>query len=161
LSLLQCHHFNSLDALTANHNLAVPPQSVYENRIYSVQIYCGLDYPDRPPTIKFVTKIILPCVDDHGNVIPVVLPCLAGWKRENTIETILIELRRFVQHPKRDIRVMLGWDERKQHAYQYETDSWQPPRIRRFLSLQRARPTTKAPTLTSLCRPLRARNVHV
>ncbi|KAH6900677.1 ubiquitin-conjugating enzyme/RWD-like protein [Thelonectria olida] len=89
------------DLLMMNWNGTIlgPPHSVYENRIYSVQIYCGLDYPDFPPTIKFVTKIILPCVDDNGNVIPVVLPCLANWKRENTIETILIELRRFMAAP--------------------------------------------------------------
>lgn len=39
------------------------PQSVHENRIYSVNIHCGDNYPDVPPTVQFVSKINLPCVD--------------------------------------------------------------------------------------------------
>ncbi|KAK7415245.1 E2 ubiquitin-conjugating protein mms2 [Neonectria punicea] len=86
----------------ANHSLPALPdiQSVYENRIYSVQIFCGPDYPDKPPTVKFNTKIILPCIDDKGHVLASVLPCLHEWKRQNTIETILIELRRYMAAPQ-------------------------------------------------------------
>jgi len=39
------------------------PQSVHENRIYSVNIHCGDSYPDLPPTIQFVSRVNLPCVD--------------------------------------------------------------------------------------------------
>ena len=38
-------------------------QSAHENRIYSVNIHCGDNYPDLPPTIQFVSRINLPCVD--------------------------------------------------------------------------------------------------
>jgi hypothetical protein len=41
----------------------ISEQSVHENRIYSVNIHCGDDYPDAPPTIQFVSKVNLPCVD--------------------------------------------------------------------------------------------------
>lgn len=72
-------------------------QSVFENRIYGLTMHCGENYPDQPPTIQFIHKIILPCVDEaDGKVNPSKLPCLANWKRENTMETILIELRRFM-----------------------------------------------------------------
>lgn len=40
-------------------------QSVHENRIYSVNIQCGPEYPDSPPTLHFVSKINLPCVDSR------------------------------------------------------------------------------------------------
>ncbi|KAK8131807.1 ubiquitin-conjugating enzyme E2 [Apiospora sp. TS-2023a] len=70
---------------------------VFENRIYGLTMHCGENYPDQPPTIQFIHKIILPCVDEaDGKVNPTKLPCLANWKRENTMETILIELRRFM-----------------------------------------------------------------
>ncbi|PGH16245.1 ubiquitin-conjugating enzyme variant MMS2 [Polytolypa hystricis UAMH7299] len=46
-----------------NGTILGPPHSVHENRIYSVNIHCGDDYPDVPPTIHFVSKINLPCVD--------------------------------------------------------------------------------------------------
>lgn len=38
-------------------------QSVHENRIYSLNIHCGDNYPDAPPTVQFNSKINLPCVD--------------------------------------------------------------------------------------------------
>ena len=38
-------------------------QSVHENRIYSLKIHCGPDYPDVPPEVTFISKVNLPCVD--------------------------------------------------------------------------------------------------
>jgi ubiquitin-conjugating enzyme E2 variant len=71
-------------------------QSVHENRIYSVTMHCGPNYPDAPPTIQFVSQVNLPCVNPRNGVVdPSQLPCLAQWKRENTMETVLIELRRW------------------------------------------------------------------
>ncbi|KAL7772010.1 hypothetical protein CFE70_001963 [Pyrenophora teres f. teres 0-1] len=76
-------------------------QSVHENRIYSVSIHCGPDYPDTPPEIKFTSKINLPCVNpQNGKVDASKLPCLAQWKRDFTMETILIELRRYMALPQ-------------------------------------------------------------
>jgi ubiquitin-conjugating enzyme E2 variant len=44
-------------------------QSVHENRIYSVKIHCGPNYPDIPPEIAFTSKINLPCVNaQNGKV---------------------------------------------------------------------------------------------
>ncbi|KAG6069949.1 hypothetical protein E4U16_007255 [Claviceps sp. LM84 group G4] len=63
-------------------------------------MFCGPHYPDQPPTIQFVNQINLPCVDPrNGMVDPRHLPCLAQWKRENTMEMILIELRRYMAAP--------------------------------------------------------------
>ncbi|CEP07944.1 hypothetical protein [Parasitella parasitica] len=70
------------------------PHSVHENRIYSLNINCGDHYPDEPPSVHFVSKINLPSVNpQNGKVMPQ-LPCLSQWKRQNTIETVLTELRR-------------------------------------------------------------------
>ena len=40
-------------------------QSAHENRIYSLNIHCGDSYPDIPPTVQFISKINLPCVDQR------------------------------------------------------------------------------------------------
>jgi ubiquitin-protein ligase len=37
-------------------------QSVHENRIYSLSIICDENYPEKPPTVRFLTRINLPCV---------------------------------------------------------------------------------------------------
>lgn len=91
-------------------------QSVHENRIYSVNIHCGPDYPDNPPTFQFISAVNIPCVDQRTGKVrsygyhnleegelsvccqvdPTKLPCLAQWKREYNMETVLIELRRLV-----------------------------------------------------------------
>ena len=77
-------------------------QSVHENRIYSVKMHCNENYPDQPPTVQFLSQLNMPCVDPrNGMVDPKMLPCLAQWKRENTMETVLIELRRCVFWPKK------------------------------------------------------------
>ncbi|RYO96082.1 hypothetical protein DL763_003372 [Monosporascus cannonballus] len=90
---------NPEDLLMSDWNGTIlgPPHSVHENRIYSVKMHCGDQYPDKPPTIQFVSMVNLPCVNQrNGMVDPTQLPCLANWKRENTMETILIELRRYM-----------------------------------------------------------------
>ena len=91
-------------------------QSAHENRIYSVNLHCGDSYPDSPPTIQFVSKVNLPCVDQRNGKVqryagsglhtadlvkvdPSKVPCLAHWKRDYNMETILIELRRYGRHP--------------------------------------------------------------
>ncbi|KAH8697540.1 putative ubiquitin conjugating enzyme [Talaromyces proteolyticus] len=91
------------DLMMTNWNGTIlgPPHSVHENRIYSVNIHCGDDYPDKPPTLQFVSKINLPCVDPRNGVVDLgKLPTLAIWKRDYTMETILLELRRFMSLPQ-------------------------------------------------------------
>ncbi|KAK6363659.1 E2 ubiquitin-conjugating protein mms2 [Orbilia blumenaviensis] len=80
-----------------NGTILGPPHSVHENRIYSLKLRCDEHYPDVPPTVRFVSRINLPCVDpDNGKVDPTKLQCLGNWKREYTMETVLVELRRFM-----------------------------------------------------------------
>jgi len=78
-----------------NGTIIGPSNSFHENRIYDIKITCGDSYPDFPPTIFFLTKINLPCVNQTtGEVEPSKFPVLSGWKRNYTLETVLVELRR-------------------------------------------------------------------
>lgn len=102
-----------------NGTIIGPGHSVHQNRIYSLRIECGPNYPDEPPNIWFLTKINLPSVNQQtGKVrgregwemidmrkmadlcIPScqvessLSPVLAHWKRQYTLETVLIELRK-------------------------------------------------------------------
>ncbi|KAK6335575.1 E2 ubiquitin-conjugating protein mms2 [Orbilia brochopaga] len=83
-----------------NGTILGPPHSVHENRIYSLKLKCGENYPDAPPSVQFISRINLPCVDQtNGFVDPTKLSCLSGWKREFTMETVLLELRRSMASP--------------------------------------------------------------
>jgi hypothetical protein len=44
-------------------------QSVHENRIYSLKMHCGDQYPDKPPTIQFISEVNLPCVSPRNGVV--------------------------------------------------------------------------------------------
>ena len=71
-------------------------QTVHENRIYSLKITCGTSYPDAPPTVQFISRVNLPFVNQlNGGVDPHKLPVLANWNRNHSIETVLVEIRRY------------------------------------------------------------------
>lgn len=82
-----------------NGTILGPPHSAYENRIYSVTLEAGPEYPHHPPTIKFITKVNLPSVDEQGNLITAKLPVLADWKPQTTMERVLLEVRREMSSP--------------------------------------------------------------
>ena len=39
-----------------------------EPRMWSLSLHCDKDYPSKPPTLKFSSKIVMDCVDAKGNV---------------------------------------------------------------------------------------------
>lgn len=82
-----------------NGTILGPPHLTHENRIYSLNIVCGEEYPDKPPTLTFVLKINLPCVDATGHVVAAEFDTLKNWKRTYTMETVLLELRKSMASP--------------------------------------------------------------
>lgn len=88
---------DDIDMRYWNGTILGPPHSTHENRIYSLSLEAGPDYPNKPPTVRFLSKINLPCVDQTTGVVdPSKLLCLNHWKRSYTMETVLVELRRYV-----------------------------------------------------------------
>jgi ubiquitin-conjugating enzyme E2 variant len=75
-----------------------PPGTVFENRIYSVSMICGENYPERPMSIRFNTRITMNCVDGKGIVSDKWGP-LGAWRREYTMANILEALRREMTSP--------------------------------------------------------------
>ncbi|WLF79272.1 E2 ubiquitin-conjugating protein mms2 [Lodderomyces elongisporus] len=82
-----------------NGTIIGPPHSNHENRIYSLSITCDAQYPEKPPKVKFVSKVNLPCVDSQGNVIAAEFDTLKNWKRSYSMETVLLELRKSMASP--------------------------------------------------------------
>ena len=64
--------------------------------MYSLRLECGPDYPDKPPSVRFPTRINMNCVTSNGTVDPRMVPILQRWQRDYTIKTLLQELRRLM-----------------------------------------------------------------
>ncbi|TQD90427.1 hypothetical protein C1H46_023976 [Malus baccata] len=78
-----------------------PPNTVHEGRIYQLKLFCGKDYPDNPPTVRFQTRINMTCVNhDSGVVEPSLFPMLANWQREYTMEDVLTQLKKEMMSPQ-------------------------------------------------------------
>lgn len=84
--LLERHHPRALQG-----NPLVT-QTNFENRIYSLYIECGAQYPMSPPILKFNNKVNLPCVN-QGNGRVENLNLLKNWKETTTLENLLMAVK--------------------------------------------------------------------
>ncbi|KAF8511803.1 UBC-like protein [Hysterangium stoloniferum] len=84
-----------------NGTIIGPGHTVHENRIYTLKIFCGDNYPDEPPILQFVSRVNLPFVNQiDGKVDPSKITVLSSWKRTNSLETVLVEIRREMASPE-------------------------------------------------------------
>merc|ERR1719278_1580992 len=73
-----------------------PPRTAFENRMYSLRIDCGNNYPEQPPVVRFINRINMSCVSSTGAVDVRAVPVLSRWCRDYTIKSVLQELRRLM-----------------------------------------------------------------
>jgi ubiquitin-conjugating enzyme E2 variant len=72
-------------------------QCVHEGRIYQLKLLCGKDYPDKPPSVRFHSRISMTCVDPETGLVE--LHMLSdddggGWHRDCTMEDVLTQLKK-------------------------------------------------------------------
>lgn len=70
-----------------------PPRTNYEGRMYQLKLECGSEYPDKAPTVRFISRINMKGVDGNGMINPREVPILSRWQRTYTISALLKELR--------------------------------------------------------------------
>jgi len=76
-----------------------PPGTAFENRILMLELYAGDNYPKEPPTIRFVSRVNLPCVEGKGQVNSTKFAPMMNWNSKTTMEMCLNELRKEMANP--------------------------------------------------------------
>lgn len=85
---------------TWNATILGPPSSMHENRIYTLAVFCGHDYPEQAPQMRFISRVNMGCVNQSNGVVePRQFPMLLNWNRGYTMQTLLTELRREMVSP--------------------------------------------------------------
>lgn len=77
-----------------NGSIVGPANTAYDGRIYFLTIHCGENYPMVAPTVKFLTKINIPSVNQQtGEVMPSKFSTFAHWRPEYCMEKVLVEIK--------------------------------------------------------------------
>ena len=64
-----------------------------DGRFYELQLECDDYYPQKPPKVRFITKVNMPFVDGSGYVKNGSLNILRSWNRDCTLESYLTAIR--------------------------------------------------------------------
>ena len=65
-----------------------------DGRFFELVLKCGQDYPQKPPEVRFITRVNIPFVNQsNGLVLPGSLPILQKWNRDCTLESYLMSIR--------------------------------------------------------------------
>ncbi|KAH1147869.1 hypothetical protein GYH30_042825 [Glycine max] len=74
--------------------------TVHEGKIYQLKLFGDKDYPEKPPSVRFHSRINMTCVNhETGEVEPKKFGLLANWQREYTMEDILTQLKKEMAAP--------------------------------------------------------------
>lgn len=91
---------DDMDMTRWNATIIGPPNCAHANRIYFLTIVCGPQYPQKPPSVRFESRINLPCVDQRtGEVAAAKFATLGNWKDSYSLEILLLDLRKEMAAP--------------------------------------------------------------
>eukprot|EP01098_Paradermamoeba_levis_P013160 TRINITY_DN592_c0_g1_i1.p1 TRINITY_DN592_c0_g1~~TRINITY_DN592_c0_g1_i1.p1 ORF type:complete len:141 (+),score=42.93 TRINITY_DN592_c0_g1_i1:96-518(+) len=78
-----------------------PPSTAHEGRIYTLKLYCDKTFPQKPPTLRFTSRINMSCVNQQNGVVePKNFPLLLNWNPATSFEQLLLALRTEMASPQ-------------------------------------------------------------
>mmetsp|Transcript_934 Transcript_934/g.843 ORF Transcript_934/g.843 Transcript_934/m.843 type:complete len:144 (-) Transcript_934:271-702(-) len=76
-----------------NGTILGPMGTNFDGRIISLKITCDKDYPNKPPIVKFITKVNMNCVKSDGSIDYSKVNTLKNWQKSYSLETVLTALK--------------------------------------------------------------------
>lgn len=89
-------------------NITGPEGTPYEKGVFTLQILIPEKYPFAPPSIKFITQVYHPNIDDNGRICLdlIKMPPSGCWKPTIGLEGLLIAVRMLLENPNPDDPLM-------------------------------------------------------
>jgi len=78
-------------------NIMGPPDTPFEGGVFRLQLRFGSDYPIKPPSVRFVSKMFHPNVYRDGKICVDILQ--GQWSPAQNIRSILISIRSLLMDP--------------------------------------------------------------
>ncbi|KAK9886815.1 hypothetical protein WA026_018465 [Henosepilachna vigintioctopunctata] len=96
-----------------------PEKTPYYQGMFNLEIHIPEKYPFAPPSIKFITKIYHPNIDDNGRICLdlIKMPPAGNWKPTIGLEGILIAIRMLLENPNPDDPLMGEIAQEYKHSY--------------------------------------------
>lgn len=113
------------DLLSWTATMAGPDGSPYAGGIFFLQIECSLEYPQKPPRIRFMTKVYHPNVSSEDGLIYVDI-LERNWCPALTIEKLLLSIQSLLTDPNaKDAAEPEIADEYINNREMYDETAWE------------------------------------
>ncbi|KAK5648241.1 hypothetical protein RI129_003133 [Pyrocoelia pectoralis] len=98
------------ETLTAFEGSIIGPENTpYYKGIFNLEILIPENYPFSPPSMKFLTKLYHPNIDENGRICLdlIKMPPKGNWKPTIGLEGLLIAVKMLLEHPNPDDPLMM------------------------------------------------------